>query len=57
MNSHTGKEFAKLLERRGWKLTRIQGSLHIFVKEGRGERVSVPVHRNRDLKAGNLRDL
>jgi predicted RNA binding protein YcfA (HicA-like mRNA interferase family) len=30
MKSVSGKEFAKVLERKGWQLLRIQGSHHIF---------------------------
>jgi predicted RNA binding protein YcfA (HicA-like mRNA interferase family) len=48
----SGKEFVRLLERNGWALERVQGSHHIFVKEGRTVRISVPVHGNRPLKIG-----
>lgn len=30
MKSVSGREFARLVERRGWKLLRISGSHHIF---------------------------
>ena len=42
----------KLLESKGWLPARVSGSHHIFVKPGSDLRISVPVHGNRDLKAG-----
>lgn len=57
MNSVSGKELCSLLEKNGWKLARISGSHHIYLKEGRIERISVPVHGNRDLKIGLLKHL
>jgi predicted RNA binding protein YcfA (HicA-like mRNA interferase family) len=35
----TGKDLAKALQRHGWRLVRIKGSHHIFVKEGHRERI------------------
>ncbi len=52
MKPLTGKELAKLLEKHGWTLARINGSHHIYTKAGRIERISVPIHGNMDLKAG-----
>jgi predicted RNA binding protein YcfA (HicA-like mRNA interferase family) len=54
MKQVTGEEFAKALERNGWKLLRIKGSHHIYGKEGSKVRISVPIHRNKQLKAGLL---
>jgi predicted RNA binding protein YcfA (HicA-like mRNA interferase family) len=54
MKSLSGKELVRLLESRGWTLLRIQGSHHIYGKEGRRERLSVPVHGNKPLKPGLL---
>ncbi len=48
----TGKELAKLLEGDGWKLARVRGSHHIYVKSGRMERISVPIHGSKLLKPG-----
>jgi len=48
----SGKDFAKLLERRGWILQRVNGSHHIYSKEGNPARISLPVHRNLPLKVG-----
>lgn len=57
MKSISGKEFCKLLENRGWKLVRINGSHHIYTKELTIFRISVPVHKNKDLKIGLLKSL
>ncbi len=57
MKSISGKELAKLLEANGWDLLRIQGSHHIYGKVGNPSRISVPIHRNQDLKIGLLRNL
>ncbi len=52
MKALSGKDFAKLLERRGWILQRVNGSHHIYSKEGNPARISLPVHRNLPLKVG-----
>jgi predicted RNA binding protein YcfA (HicA-like mRNA interferase family) len=57
MKSMSGKELAQLLEANGWNLLRIQGSHHIYGKVGNPSRISVPIHRNQDLKIGLLRNL
>lgn len=57
MKSISGKQMAKLVEQKGWKLIRVNGSHHIFTKEGRMERVVVPVHGNQTLKIGLQRAL
>ena len=57
MKTISGKEFCKLLEKKGWKLARINGSHHIFTKEGTIFRISVPVHKNKELKTGLLKSL
>jgi predicted RNA binding protein YcfA (HicA-like mRNA interferase family) len=51
----SGKDFCKLLESLGWTLKRVSGSHHIFVKEGKRERIVVPVHGNKPLKLGLLK--
>lgn len=57
MNSMSGKELAKLLERNDWILLRVQGSHHIYGKAGSSVRISVPIHGNKSLKVGLLRNL
>ncbi len=55
MKSISGKVFARLLERRGWKLIRVSGSHHIYMKAGGSARVSLPINGNEDLKLGLLK--
>jgi predicted RNA binding protein YcfA (HicA-like mRNA interferase family) len=55
MKSISGKEFARILEKRGWNLLRVNGSHHIYGKRGSDIRISVPIHGNQSLKAGLLR--
>ena len=55
MKSISGKEFARILEKKGWKLKRISGSHHIYVKEGIDIRISIPIHGNKPLKIGLLK--
>jgi predicted RNA binding protein YcfA (HicA-like mRNA interferase family) len=57
MKSVTGKDFAKILKKNGWKLARIQGSHHIYTKKGQKERRSLPIHGNKDPKLGLLKHL
>jgi predicted RNA binding protein YcfA (HicA-like mRNA interferase family) len=57
MRSIAGREFARMIERRGWQLLRISGSHHIYGKSGSIVRLSVPIHGNRPLKMGLLRHL
>ena len=57
MRAVTGREFARLVERRGWRLLRINGSHHIYGKSGSIVRLSIPIHGNRPLKVGLLRHL
>ncbi len=57
MKTVSGKDFTKILELHGWTLARIHGSHHIYVKKGRTERISVPVHGTKNLKLGLLRHL
>lgn len=57
MKSISGKEFARLLEKKGWLLKRIKGSHHVYVKPGNPARISVPIHGNQALKIGLLKHL
>ncbi len=50
MKALSGREFARLVERRGWRLLRISGSHHIYGKTGSVVRLSIPIHGNRPLK-------
>jgi predicted RNA binding protein YcfA (HicA-like mRNA interferase family) len=55
MKSISGKDFAKILEQRGWALLRVHGSHHIYGKTGTDIRISLPIHKNQALKLGLLR--
>ena len=57
MRPVSGRELARAVERKGWILLRIHGSHHIYGKEGSVVRLSVPVHGDREPKAGLLRHL
>jgi predicted RNA binding protein YcfA (HicA-like mRNA interferase family) len=57
MKSVSGREFAAILSRNGWKLLRVNGSHHIFGKTGSIVRLSVPIHGNHPLKIGLLKHL
>lgn len=57
MKSISGRKFCKILEAHGWNLDRINGSHHIYKKEGNFALPTVPVHSNSDLKPGLLAGL
>jgi len=57
MKALSGKRMAKLAELSGWKLARINGSHHVYVKDGRIERLVIPIHGNESLKIGLQRSL
>jgi predicted RNA binding protein YcfA (HicA-like mRNA interferase family) len=53
----SGRDFARLIERHGWTLLRVNGSHHIYGKPGSIVRLSIPIHGNQPLKRGLLRHL
>jgi len=53
----SGKKLAKAVTQKGWVLVRTKGSHHIYVMEGRPERIVIPIHGNQPLKIGLLRSL
>ena len=57
MRSLSGRALARLVERRGWTLLRVNGSHHIYGRPGSVVRLSIPIHGNRPLKTGLLRHL
>lgn len=57
MKTISGKEFIKILQLKGWQLKRINGSHYIFSHPDKTENISVPVHKNDDLKKGLLKKL
>ena len=50
MKSVSGKKLCKIVERKGWILKKVTGSHHIYEKLGENKIISIPVHRNQDLK-------
>jgi predicted RNA binding protein YcfA (HicA-like mRNA interferase family) len=52
MKHVSGKELARAVEKRGWRLLRTTGSHHIYGREGSGIRLSIPIHSTKPLKAG-----
>jgi predicted RNA binding protein YcfA (HicA-like mRNA interferase family) len=57
MKALSGRDFARLVERRGWRWLRVNGSHHIYGKIGSVVRLSIPIHGNRPLKVGLQRHL
>jgi predicted RNA binding protein YcfA (HicA-like mRNA interferase family) len=57
MKSISGRDFARLIEQRGWRLLRVAGSHHIYGKSENVVRLSIPMHGSRPLKIGLLRHL
>jgi predicted RNA binding protein YcfA (HicA-like mRNA interferase family) len=57
MKPVSGRDFARMVERRGWTLLRINGSHHIYGKTGSTVRLSIPIHGSKPLKTGLLRHL
>jgi predicted RNA binding protein YcfA (HicA-like mRNA interferase family) len=53
----SGRDFARLVERHGWMLLRVNGSHHIYGRPGSIVRLSIPIHGNKSLKTGLLRHL
>jgi predicted RNA binding protein YcfA (HicA-like mRNA interferase family) len=52
MKSVSGRDFARMVERHGWTLLRINGSHHIYGKPGSAVRLSIPIHGSKPLKTG-----
>lgn len=57
MKSVSGRRLARIVERHGWTLLRVQGSHHIYGKPGSVVRLSIPIHGSKSLKIGLLRHL
>ena len=55
MKPVSGKRMCRVLEKNGWNLIRIKGSHHAYQKSGHAATVVIPVHGNKDLKAGTQR--
>lgn len=57
MKSISGKQLCKIVEQKGWVLRRITGSHHVYENLEGDKILSIPVHRNQDLKIGTLKAL
>lgn len=57
MKSISGKKLCKIVENKGWILRKVTGSHHIYIKPGMDKILSIPVHKNKDLKIGTLKAL
>lgn len=57
MKSISGKKLCKIVEQKGWSLKKVTGSHRIYQKSGVNKILSIPVHRNKDLKIGTLKAL
>ncbi len=57
MKSISGKTLCKIIERYGWQLKRISSSHHIYTKQGIRVILFVPVHGNKDLPIGTLKNI
>jgi predicted RNA binding protein YcfA (HicA-like mRNA interferase family) len=57
MKAVSGTRMARLVEDKGWRLARINGSHHIYMKDGRMERLVIPIHGSQSLKIGLQRSL
>lgn len=57
MKSISGKQLCKIVEQKGWVVRRITGSHHIYENPESEQILSIPVHRNQDLKIGTLKAL
>ena len=52
MKAISGKQLARLAISKGWILSRVNGSHHVYLKDGRVERLVIPIHGNKSLKIG-----
>jgi len=57
MKSISGKKLCKIVEGKGWMLKKVTGSHYIYEKPNENKIISIPVHRNQDLKLGTLKSI
>lgn len=50
----TGRQLAKVLERKGWELDHVQGSHHVYANPELRRSVPIPVHAGRMIGRGLL---
>jgi predicted RNA binding protein YcfA (HicA-like mRNA interferase family) len=54
LGSYTGKQVVKAFQRAGWEISRQRSSHIILEREGYEATLSVPVHKSKNVKRGNL---
>ncbi|MBJ7901685.1 MAG: addiction module toxin, HicA family [Cyanobacteria bacterium RI_101] len=57
MKSISGKKLCSIVEKKGWLLKRVTGSHWIYQNPDTQDILSIPVHRNEDLKIDTLKSL
>ena len=57
MKPVSGKRMCRILEEHGWSLVRTKGSHYAYQMFGQVETIVVPVHGNKDLKAGTQKSI
>jgi predicted RNA binding protein YcfA (HicA-like mRNA interferase family) len=57
VKSVLGKKLCTIVQKKGWILRKVTGSHHIYAKTGVDKILSIPVHKNKDLKIGTLKAL
>jgi predicted RNA binding protein YcfA (HicA-like mRNA interferase family) len=57
VKSVSGKKLSKIVTEKGWIMRKVTGSHHIYTKSGVDKILSIPVHKNKDLKIGTLKAL
>lgn len=57
MKSISGKKLCKIVEKKGWILKKVTGSHHIYENSNEQKILSIPVHRNQDLKIETLKSI
>lgn len=50
MKTVSGKDLARIVEKNGWTLLRINGSHHFYGKEGSNVRLSIPFTKTKLLR-------
>jgi predicted RNA binding protein YcfA (HicA-like mRNA interferase family) len=51
------RDFVKLLTENGWTLDRVNGSHHVYKHPTNPARISLPVHKGKDIPTGLLNSL
>jgi len=57
VKSISGKKLCKIVEKKGWVLRKVTGSHHIYTQPEVDKILSIPVHKNQDLKIVTLKAL